>query len=105
MAQCEAPRVEVPDDVDVAQVRAALLSLPFWPEQVRSQLEAVEDWQHTLVIPAENVTRVNIRGNSGVLSAEGNSQQLIWLEGGMLYYLEKDLKQDADLKEIAESLR
>jgi hypothetical protein len=63
-----APEVQVPSGIDVEDVAGALVILPLWPEGVKRQLQAVDDWQHTLVVPGENVEKVTVRGHDAVLS-------------------------------------
>jgi hypothetical protein len=81
-----------------------MVGLPIWPEDVKRQLEAVSDWEHTLLIPAnEGAKKVKVRGQDGVYLEESRSQLLIWEDNGILYFLSSD--SHADLLAIAESLR
>ncbi|MGE5396218.1 MAG: anti-sigma factor family protein, partial [Chitinophagales bacterium] len=51
LSASRSPEMEVPGGVDVLAVRDALLSLPFWPDNVKQQLQGIDDWQHTMVLP------------------------------------------------------
>ncbi len=100
-----APEVQVPSGIDVEDVAGALVNLPLWPEGVKRQLQAVDDWQHTLVVPGENVEKVTVRGHDAVLSKNGNQSYLVWQEDGLIYAIEPLQGQRADLQEIAQSLQ
>ncbi len=106
LMQCPAPVIEVPEGINVSEVADAMVGLPIWPEDLRRQLEAVSDWEHTLLIPAnEGAQKVEVRGQDGVCLDEENSRVLIWEENGMLYFLASHSGNDIDLISIAESLR
>lgn len=105
LTQVPAPEIEVPDGVNVPEVAQAMVQLPIWPDNVRTQLEAVGDWEHTLIIPDENSKKVGINGTNGVLSEHERYRTLIWQEDGMLYILGSQSENEADLIAIAESLR
>jgi len=61
--------IDAPQGVDLVSLRQALLRLPFLPENLRRQLAAIEDWQHTLPIPVTQhmpVHEITVHGNQGV---------------------------------------
>jgi len=103
--QGKAPQLEVPAGVEVKEVARTLVSLPIWPDNIKRQLEAINDWEHTLVIPGENSQKVNVNGQDGILLSENNHRILIWQENGMLYFLQNKAGNNSDLVEIAQSLR
>lgn len=103
--QASVPQVEVPTGVDVQEVAQAMVGLPIWPEDVRRQLEAINDWEHTLLIPAENAQKVTVNGNKAVLLDNKLAPTLIWQDNGMIYSIEDDSGQKIDLVKIAQSLR
>lgn len=81
---------------DVAAIRDALLALPFLPENLRNQLAAVNDWQHTILVPDIDGSsqEVSVAGQQGVFvtpGANGNHHgrgqinSLIWQENGVVY--------------------
>lgn len=56
-----APTLEVPQGVDMAAVRQALLALPVLPADLKRALEGIKDWTRTLPVPdfggrAEEIT-------------------------------------------------
>jgi len=105
LIQGPAPEVQVPAGVSVKEVARAMVALPIWPENVRTQLEAVGDWEHTLLIPDENPKKVSINGTKADFLDHEAYRTLIWQEDGMLYMLQSQDKNEADLVAIAESLR
>ena len=61
--------IDAPQGVDLVVLREALLSLPFLPENLRRQLAAINDWQHTLPIPETRemaAREITVNGNLGV---------------------------------------
>ncbi|MBS3942916.1 MAG: zf-HC2 domain-containing protein [Dethiobacter sp.] len=83
--------IEVPQDVDLASLRQALVKLPFLPENFRRQLAAIEDWRHTLPIPEIVGQRyllageAMVNGNQGVYfidgADDGGDVILAWRQG------------------------
>ena len=95
VGQGRSPELTAPGS-DVSAIRDALLALPFLPEDLRSQLAAINDWQHTFVVPNIGGTsqEVNVAGSQGVFitpptgeKAKGNdnSNFLIWQKAGVVY--------------------
>lgn len=91
--ETSSPQINVPDGVDLDQVRSAMLKATFLPEDVRTQLAGIQDWQSTLPIPyvegqdyAENLT---VNGASGVFVAQsgGQSATLVWQGSGLMHML------------------
>lgn len=104
--QGPSPQIEVPAGVSVDKVAQAMVALPIWPDNIRRQLEAVSDWEHTLLIPSsEKGQKVKVNGNNAVLLNEAEHKALIWQENGNLYMLEDQSDKGLDLVAIAESLR
>ena len=104
--QGPSPQIEVPAGVSVEEVAQAMVALPIWPENIRRQLEAVNDWEHTLLIPSsDKAQKVSVNGNTAVLLNETDQTALIWQEDGILYALEDQSNNQLDLVKIAESLR
>ncbi|SFF98849.1 Putative zinc-finger [Desulfotomaculum arcticum] len=93
VAQSRSPELKAPNGIDVLAVRDALLSIPALPASIKNQLEAINDWQHTVLIPNVNGTskEVMVNGNQGVFidSASGNSEAkfktLVWNNNGVVY--------------------
>ncbi|MDN5327095.1 MAG: hypothetical protein PWP41_1791 [Moorella sp. (in: firmicutes)] len=61
--------IDAPQGVDLVALREALLNLPFLPDNLRRQLAAIKDWQHTLPIPETQgmaAREITVNGNQGV---------------------------------------
>lgn len=87
---------------DVAAIREALLSLPFLPESLRRQLAAVDDWQHTILVPdvGGSSQEVIVAGQQGVFvtpgssenhNERGNCNSLVWQKDGVVYVISGNL--------------
>ncbi|HOV79484.1 MAG TPA: zf-HC2 domain-containing protein [Bacillota bacterium] len=113
VGQSRSPELIAPVE-DVSAVRDALLALPFLPENLRSQLASIGDWQHTFVIPDFNGTsrEVDVAGSQGVFigsSAGGTgdrefSGSLIWQKAGTVYMVGGSVTLEQAL-EIASSMK
>lgn len=83
------PTLDVPPDVNMAEVRQAVLDLPFLPADLRSQLEAITNWQTTAVVPqVSGVTQgVTVSGSQGLFIQSmrpGQDGTLLWISGGVV---------------------
>ncbi len=89
LTQLPAPSLDVPEGVDLEQVRQAILDLPMLPDAIRSKLAGIGDWRHTLPIPAnaDQARSLIILGQEAVLSANDHGRSLIWLQDGWVYEL------------------
>ncbi|MDI6907566.1 MAG: zf-HC2 domain-containing protein [Thermoanaerobacterales bacterium] len=108
VAQGKSPELTVPEGTDVLALRDALLGLPFLPDNVRRQLEAVSDWQHTVLIPSVKgeARPVRVNGTEGAfLDGHGGDNGLLWAADGLIYMVGgTDLTLDEALA-VAASLR
>lgn len=105
LTQVPTPELEAAAGVDVNEAAKAMVALPIWPENIRRQLDAVNDWEHTLLIPSENSEKVDINGQDGVLLKYNHGEVLIWQENGILYNMENNSANPVDLITAAKSLR
>lgn len=108
--QARSPEIKVPSGVDVLAIRDALLNVPALPDHLRKQLLAVDDWQHTVLIPDMDGTSrdVVVNGNPGVFmdgsNRSDNSEHmtgmsyLVWQNNGVVYALSgTDLDENSAL--------
>ncbi|MFZ5944551.1 MAG: anti-sigma factor family protein [Bacillota bacterium] len=104
LQQVASPELSVPNGVDIGELRQVLLDIPILPYDLKQKLEAVNDWQHTLIVPTdEQSIIVNVNGEKGILRKYERSSHLLWQEKGVLYNLMGTAQMD--LVEIANNLR
>lgn len=110
--QGPSPKVNVPEDVDMAQLGEVGLRLLGVPADKAEQMAANIDWGTTLVVPVPSdvgaVEERPIRGATGYVMTEktdkGQHSILFWQENGILYAVGGQLSADM-LAQIAESLQ
>lgn len=78
LTQGQSPQLNISGDVDVEALREAVLDLPILPKSLKNKLTAVNDWQHTLVLPGiEGTTQeVTVNGNQGIFIKDEPSEQV-----------------------------
>lgn len=113
-AQARSPELKAPSNVDALAIRDALLSVPALPESMRNQLRAVQDWQHTVLIPNIDGTSkdVSVNGSQGVFidnsSQHGNSNTmkfLVWQQDGVIYTISGTNLDEASALTIAKQMK
>lgn len=112
LMQLPSPAIDVPDDVDIEQVRRAVLGLPILPDDLRAKLSAIGDWRHTLPVPTmdgvgKDVRTVSIDGNDAILSTTSWDRSVMWLKNDWMYMLSgslKDYPTDNDIMKEAKGL-
>ncbi|MBC9784628.1 DUF4367 domain-containing protein [Heliobacterium chlorum] len=100
------PELTVPEGVDPHRLRSALLDFPLLPEDLRTQLAAIEDWQNTLVIPdtGENTEKVTVNGVEGVYGKTPRGfSHLLWVDQGVVYQINGFMDKETILQ-VAQSL-
>ena len=119
IVQSKSPEFVFPAGVDPNVVRDVLLSLPILPDGIRQQLEKINDWQHTLPIPAvEGYTKteqVKVNGANGVFMTTdkvrnkringNNANTLIWQNNGIVYGISGENMGLAQAQAIAASMK
>ncbi|CAB3391612.1 hypothetical protein [Kyrpidia spormannii] len=109
--QIQSPRIDIPQGVNMEEVRQVLLDLPILPQDMRQRLSQSEDWKNTLFVPsgpgsAENTT---VNGHEAVLVRDtiGKVRSILWYNNGVLYNLggtAADFPTDASLIQMAEAI-
>lgn len=89
-AQGPSPELSIPEGVNMDYLRQDFLLIPGIPTNVREQVQAIEDWERTMIIPvpANGTSReVKVDGHEGVLigDAVGENNGVLWQRDGMLY--------------------
>lgn len=107
--QGRSPEIQTSAGVDIEQIRNAVINLPIWSPEVRTQLTAIQDWQHTLIIPddgSNQAREVKVGDQRGVyMSAGSEAGQLMWQDNGYLMMVEVNKGGESRAIQIAESLR
>ncbi|ASS76981.1 hypothetical protein CIG75_20140 [Tumebacillus algifaecis] len=89
-----APKLDVPADVDVEELRRTILASPLIPSGVSKQLASIKDWQSTLPIPFvegnDQVEEVKVNGHKGLFikNRHGYGGSLMWEQDGLIRQLE-----------------
>ncbi|KIL40707.1 hypothetical protein SD70_11510 [Gordoniibacillus kamchatkensis] len=105
LLQMKQPQLDVPGNIDVEQVRKAVLDLPFLPADARRKLEGAADWRQTLFVPVNGKSgETRIGGREVIYTGSGQWRAAIWLDGEWLYHLNGAYESDDallhDVKEI-----
>ena len=110
MMQFGKPELTMENGIDAATVREAILGLPVLPENLRTKLAAIGDWQNTLPVPAKDgmSTTLQLNGHDAVMTLdEDNDRNLLWINGdrmGLLVGNVKDFPTESAFKQAAEEL-
>lgn len=94
--QARSPELDMPGDAGAEAVREAVLAMPFLPESVKRQIAAVDDWQHTFLVPniQGSTQEVTVDGVSGLYiatppqyvdEASGMADALVWEKDDVVY--------------------
>jgi len=94
LTQGHSPVIETPPGLDVNQLRSQILALPGLPPELVSQLQSLQDWQNTAVIPLPKQggtsQEVSVDGGLKGLLLQGtgtDGQALLWERSGIIYGL------------------
>lgn len=99
------PSVQVPGDVDLNQVRQAMVSLPFMPSDIVSALNA-QDWNSTLYVPQTgNGHMATVNGQNVIVSSSGNQTSAMWITNGYFYDLSGSSSQFPTEASILETVK
>lgn len=97
----DAPKISVPEGVDVAELQKTVLELPIIPGNVKTQLAGIQDWTHTLPIPYiakdAKATETKVQGVKAVLYSAEYENVLIWEKDGKLHMIEQHKEQGKDM--------
>ncbi|MDP2663003.1 MAG: hypothetical protein Q8R28_19990 [Dehalococcoidia bacterium] len=101
LSQGHSPVLEAPPGLDVDQLRSQILALPGLPPELVSQLQSLQDWQNTAVIPLPKQggtsQEVSVDGGMKGLLLQGkgtDGQALLWERNGIIYGLAGNVASD-----------
>ena len=97
----DAPKISVPEGVDVTKLQKTVLELPIIPTNVKTQLAGIQDWTHTLPIPyvakGAKVSETKVQGVKAVLYNTDYENVLIWEKDGKMHMIEQYKEQGKDM--------
>ena len=105
VAQMESPTLTTPASVDMSLLRDELLSSGYLPPDTVTQLRAVKDWQHTLIIPVPSdatTSNETVQGSPALLIKSKQGQVVLWQKDGILHMVGTNC--DASVMSVADSL-
>ena len=105
VAQMESPTLTIPSSVDISLLRDELLSSGFLPPDTVTQLRAVTDWQHTLIIPVPSgatTSNETVQGSPALLIKSDKGSVVMWQKDGILHMV--GTNGDASVMSVATSL-
>lgn len=106
VGQTESPVLNVPDSVNMDQLRDDLMQFPLIPADIKAQLNSVTDWKNTLIVPVpQGATHsdVTIGNSQGLLVQSDKLSFVLWQDHGVLHVVASD--SGANVVDIAKSLK
>ena len=104
----QSPTMTVPDGLDVEALRAEMLKFPNLPPELVNQLESINDWRNTMVVPVAKGTssEVIVQGEKGLAVTEPDRvwSSVMWVKGDVIYGLSGSYSTDELLK-VANSMK
>ncbi len=102
------PTMNVPDGLNVDQIRTEVLKMPGLPADLVNQLKSIDDWRSTVVVPVVKGTshEVSIQGQTGlaIVQPDGQGASLIWPRDGKVYVISGSFSE-SELLAVANSLK
>lgn len=97
----KSPEIKVPEGVSVNELKATLLSLPFLPENVKTQLADIDHIETTLPIPhvereGSTMTEVRVGDAPGFVVESAEDSYMVWQEDGNIHVIYTQSKMGAD---------
>lgn len=107
VGQTASPVLNIPSSVDVEALREAVLSIPGLPPELVAQIRAVQDWQHTLIIPVPagaKTSQEKVDGAPALLIEAEEGAAVLWQKDGILYGVAGEGLSGSDVMRVAGSL-
>lgn len=109
------PEMKIPAGVDPAELRKAVLDLPFLPWGLRQQLAQIQSWESTLPVPylrEDCATEyVDLNGTTGLLitdkqpNLQAQRHTLIWISDGSFYQIDGTGLTVSEIIQVARGMR
>ncbi|PSL36317.1 anti-sigma factor RsiW [Planomicrobium soli] len=86
----KSPEINVPEGVSIEQLRTTMLSLPFLPENVKTQLASIDNIESTLPIPyaateGSKMTEVEVGNAQGIAVESEEHSYIVWQDDGNIH--------------------
>ncbi|MDN7228253.1 zf-HC2 domain-containing protein [Planococcus sp. N064] len=86
----QSPEITVPEGVSIEQLRTTLLSLPFLPENVKTQIAGIDNIESTLPIPyaqteGSEMTEVQVGDGEGFAVESDEHSYIVWQANGEIH--------------------
>jgi hypothetical protein len=96
----KSPEIIVPEGVSIDELKATLLSLPFLPENVKTQLADIDHIETTLPIPhvereGSTMTEVRVGDTPGFVVESDEDSYMVWQEDGNIHVIYTQSKMGA----------
>ncbi|WP_211653405.1 zf-HC2 domain-containing protein [Planococcus alpniumensis] len=107
----ESPEISVPEGTSIDQLRDTLLSLPFLPDNVKTQLANISDFETTLPVPVVDteeakVSEVEVNGAEGFTFVGTDESSIVWKQGEQLQMIMAETKMtEQQLMELATQVK
>ena len=108
IGQIGTPELDIPDSVDLDLLGDAIVDDPRMPDELATQLRAIDNWDETIPVPVPDgadYEDLMIDGNAGFsLSMDDEGGMVVWEADGTMYVVAGSLDIE-ELIEIAESMQ
>ncbi len=107
----KSPEIQVPEGVSVDELKATLLSLPFLPENVKTQLADIDHIETTLPIPhvereGSTMTEVRVGNAPGFVVESKEDSYMVWQEKSNIHVIYTQSKMGAEeLMELIKKMK
>lgn len=112
--QTKSPSIEVPEGVNVDELRDCLVEFPLLPENLKTQIKSITDWKSTLYVPVvDGISEsVDINGSQGYVALPPSDVQvnekvnssIVWYDKGTIYSIIGNMSKD-EIIGLARSMR
>jgi hypothetical protein len=106
VGQMASPSLNIPDGINMNLFREDILRFPGLPADLVAQLRAIDDWEHTLIVPVPegaDSDDITINGEPGLLIEHALGSAVLWEKDGVLFAVIGQTSADS-VRDIADSM-
>jgi hypothetical protein len=107
VGQMASPQLNIPDGIDMNELREDILRLPGLPADLVAQLRSIDDWEHTLIVPVRpeaETDDISMNGEPALLIEDPEGSAVLWEDDGILYVVAGEVSGDA-IRDVADSMQ